>query len=362
MTYTENMRGKLLKILDRANVDKVLIINTGIIDSNFLYVTGFTSGVFEDTALVIERSGETLITSALEYETAIEQKPNWMKVLKVNNGKEFESALQKSVNGKRIGINGAFLPYKYVRFIKRLGASTIIDISEEFAKTRLVKDIDELSKIKAANRIVKKAFKEIPRYFHKGVTEKEIAARFDYLMMKNGASGPSFQTIVSFDKNSALPHHMPDDTKLEPNSIVLIDAGAKYENYCSDVTRTFIFKPNKKTSKYRRIIDIYETVKNAQTLALKSVKPDVEASVPHINAESYINTAKGGIYKGTFIHSLGHSIGIDVHDGMGLSRGANFKLKPGMVFSDEPGIYIEGFGGVRIEDDVVVTENGAVVL
>ncbi|MEM0149752.1 MAG: aminopeptidase P family protein [Candidatus Micrarchaeaceae archaeon] len=350
---------RLSKIFEGANVERIAIINTNIIDSNFLYVSGFTSGIFEDSALILNRKSATLITSQLEYGTALLQKPAEMQVVMAKSRKDFGAALRKHLNKRTVGINGGFLPYSYVKLIRKSKPKSIIDVSSALGSARLVKDSNEIALMRKANAIAKKAFAQIPAFFREGVTEKQLAAHFDYLMMRNGADGPSFPTIVSFGRNAALPHHMPDDTALKGNSILLIDAGAKYNNYCSDLTRTFIFKPQKDSRKYAKIMDMYRTVKKAQELALHEIKPGAKAYMPHVAAENYINAASNGIYKGRFIHSVGHSIGIDVHDGFGLSSGYKFKLKPGMVFSDEPGIYIEGFGGVRIEDDVLVTEKGA---
>ena len=136
-----------------------------------------------------------------------------------------------------------------------------------------------------------------------GMTEKELAARLDYLMMERGADGLAFGTIVSFGKNAALPHHMPDSTRLKPNSFVLMDFGAKYRNYCADVTRTLIFKPDRKSKDYKRMAEMYGVVKKAQNIALKTIKPGVDASIPHIEAEKHIDEAAHGRYKGKFIQS-----------------------------------------------------------
>ncbi|MGC8651777.1 MAG: M24 family metallopeptidase [Candidatus Micrarchaeia archaeon] len=354
-----SIKGRLSRVFAHTKADVIAIINTGIVDSNFLYMTGFTSGIFEDSILLLKHGSATLLTSELEYYTAVQQKPMEMRVVKIEGRKELERIMHEHLRNRTVGINGNFLPYNYVSYIRKTGAKRIVDVGKAFTEARLVKDSGEIALMKKANRIAKRAFAQIQKYFKKGITERQLAAQFDYLMMHNGADGPSFPTIVSFGKNAAMPHHMPDNTRLEPNSIVLIDAGAKYMNYCSDLTRTFVFEPKIGSDKYARIIDIYNTVKKAQALALKEIKPGAIASAPHMAAEQYINSTNGGIYKGTFIHSLGHSIGIDVHDGLGLSKSYKFKLMPGMVFSDEPGIYIEGFGGVRIEDDVLVTKDGA---
>lgn len=193
------------------------------------------------------------------------------------------------------------------------------------------------------------------------MTEKQVAAKLDFLMMHHGADEPSFKTIVCFGANSALPHHSPTEAKLRANNLVLIDAGAKYQNYCSDLTRTFIFKPEKHTKRHARMADMYETVKMAHDMAFRAIRPGIPGSSVHKVAQDFIDSYGGGTYKGKFIHALGHSIGIDVHDSeiIALAPKADMKLQKGMVFSDEPGIYVNGFGGVRIEDDIVVTKNGA---
>ena len=210
-----------------------------------------------------------------------------------------------------------------------------------------------------SNRIVLKAFAGIQKYLKVGIMETQIAEVFDELMKKHGADGPSFPTIVCFGANAAIPHHVPESTRLTKNCFVLIDAGALYKGYCSDVTRTFIFKPDKRSEKYRRMLDMYNTVKGAQALALKSIKPGVKCEDPHLLAMNFINSAFNGRYKDKFIHGLGHPIGLEVHDlGPSLRPGEKKVIRANMVVSDEPGIYVSGFGGVRIEDDVIVGKNG----
>ncbi|MGC8687175.1 MAG: M24 family metallopeptidase [Candidatus Micrarchaeia archaeon] len=353
---------RISRVFANVSADTLIIFNTGTVDSNFLYFTGFTSGVFEDTLLIVKKQNASVLANELEYYTAMSQKRKGLEVIKVLNRKDIEAHMSKSIRGKTIGINGSFMPFSYAKALRKYKPKRIIDASEGLLRARLVKDSEEIRTMKKAVEIAKKAFKEIPKYFKEGITEKQLASTFNYLMGMNGADGQSFPTIVSFGPNSAMPHHMPDDTKLEKNSIVLIDAGAKYKNYCSDLTRSFIFKPDKSSKKYTKIVEMYSIVKEAQRRALLSIKPGADASAPHIAAEEFINSAAEGKYKGTFIHSVGHSIGIDVHDGFGLSKGQHFKLQPGMVFSDEPGIYVEGFGGIRIEDDVLVTKNGSIFL
>ncbi|MEM3284779.1 MAG: M24 family metallopeptidase, partial [Saccharolobus sp.] len=224
---------------------------------------------------------------------------------------------------------------------------------------RSIKTEDEIMRIRKASRIVKKAMHAIKGEFREGITELQLAAKFNYIMQDAGAQGPSFETIVAFGKNAAMPHHSPDSTRLRKGDLVLIDAGARFRNYCSDVTRTFVFKRSYADKKALRMLEV---VKEAQRLAIRAVRPGVEAKRIHMLVENFINNADGGAYNGKFTHSLGHSVGIEVHDGISIGKRSNTIIKEGMVFTVEPGIYIQGFAGARIEDDILVTRNGAKVL
>ena len=361
----KSVANRIKRVFQNAKADVLVIGLAFAMDSNFLYMTDLPVDTMEGAFLIIKRKGMTLLVNQLDYEIAEQNRPREMKVVKIGSSKQLVSELKKHLEGRRVGINGRYLPQNYFRFLKKYSkAKEILDQSDAFAIARTIKDNSEIAKIKKANLIVKGALREIPERFRQGMTERQLAAEFDCLVrIKGGLSIPGFASIVSFDKNAALPHHMPDDTKLKPNSIVLLDVGVSYKNYCSDVTRTFIFKPDRKSAKHAKMIEIYGIVKGAQQEALKAIKPGASAASIHNIAADYINKAAGGKYKGTFIHSLGHSLGIDVHDGgIGFSPGYRQKLKAGMVITDEPGIYVVGFGGVRIEDDVLVTKTGAKIL
>lgn len=359
-----SVAGRMRSVFSEFGGDAILIYNTAMVDSNFIYMSGFTSGIFEHTALLVTKNKMVLLTSELEYQTALSQKPKEMKVVKYSGVEELGRHLGKLLDGAVVGVDMEFLPYGYFRKLKRLSrAKKFVDASKAFSKARLVKDDKEIKCIQKAVDIVKHTFNGIESIFRASMTEKMLAAEFDNRMRINGAAEPSFKTIVAFGKNAALPHHAPDDTKLGANEFVLIDAGARFNNYCSDLTRTFIFKPDKSSRKYKDMKQMIDIVKEAQKLALDAVKPGADGMKAHKAAEDHINAANGGVYRGKFIHSLGHSIGIDVHDGGArLSGYSHSKLGKGMVFSDEPGIYITGFGGVRFEDDLLVTEGGARLL
>lgn len=357
-----SVSNRIRNLFNNTDAEVVFIMNTGKEDSNFLYLTGFTSGVFEFNTLIATRKGLILPVSSLEYEIAKEQRPKEMKVIMVESRKEIDVIMRKHMKSRVVGINASFLPYNYYKALrKRAKPKRIIDVSKAFYTARSVKGSDELENIRIANKIAKGALLDVKKELKVGMTEREVAGRLEYLMMKRGADGASFSSIVSFNENAALPHHMPENKRLAPNSIVLIDMGARYRNYCSDITRTFMFKPDKGSQRYKRFAEMHGIVQSAQTLAYKMIRDGVVAGKVHKAAADYIDRAEGGKYKGRFIHSLGHAIGIEVHDaGPGLY--GSEKLKAGMVVSDEPGIYVVGFGGVRIEDDVVVKKGGAVML
>ena len=359
------IRRRLKSLFKDSGLDAVVIMNTSVKDSNFTYMTDFSSGVFEDTILLLFPDRETLLVNKLEREIAIESAPKAMEVVGADTSEEIALRLKKSLKGMNVGFNAKFLPYSYYAAIRKLGKpKRMVDIGKSFSRLRTVKDDYEISRIRKANSIAKRAFDEIPKHFSAGITERQLAARFDSLMLDAGATSPSFDTIICFGKNSALPHHSPDNSKLRENSIVLIDAGAKWGNYCSDLTRSFFFRPQKSSKQYREFEEMYSIVEEAQAKAFASIKAGAVASVPHSIAENVIDGAHGGKYAGKFIHALGHSIGLEVHDESMISLSPRSKeiLSKGMVFSDEPGIYVVGKGGVRLEEDVLVGSGGSSIL
>jgi Xaa-Pro dipeptidase len=356
----EGQKARLEKIFrNLRGVDTIFISNSDIVDPNFLYLTGFTSGLFENSVLMATRRKLYLMTSPLEYQTALSQKTNMMQVIdSINGAKTAEKVIKREVKGRRVGINASFMSFdSYRSFRNKCKPGKIVDVSKQLLEARMIKSKDEIDKIRRAVRITKRTMKMIPKYFKEGMAEIELAARFDFIQKSLGASGNSFPTIVCFGKNAAMPHHFPDGTRLRKGDFILIDVGAKVKNYCSDITRTFIFG-SAGTKQQREMIKI---VRGAQREAINRIRPGRNGKQIHLLAEKYIDTAQGGKYKGKFIHGLGHSLGLEDHDGPAFSRHNN-TLKQGMVVTVEPGIYINGFGGVRIEDDVLVTQHGCEIL
>src|SRR3989339_1055591 len=221
-------------------------------------------------------------------------------------------------------------------------------------KMRLIKKPDEIEKIKKAQNIAKKVLTEIKKELKPGISEMEIAFKIEFMGRKLGAENISFPPIVAFGKNTSIPHHLCDNTKLKNNDIVLLDFGFEYQGYCSDMTRTLFTKtPSEKQKK------VYETVLKAQNEAIKNIKPGITGQKADSIARKIIEKAG---FKDNFTHSTGHGVGIDIHELPNLSpnfkKKKNIKLQENMVVTVEPGIYIENEFGVRIEDMILITKNG----
>ena len=215
---------------------------------------------------------------------------------------------------------------------------------------RAVKSAEEIHKIEEAERIGDAAFSYILEELKPGVTELQIAAKLEYFMKSHGAEGTSFDTIAASGLHSAMPHAVPTDKPLEKGDFVTMDFGCRYQGYCSDMTRTVVIGKADARQK-----EIYQVVLEAQEAALASLRPGMTGAEGDRLARAVIEEAGYGEYFG---HSLGHSVGLEIHEKPALSSREETVLAPGMIETVEPGIYIPDFGGVRIEDLVVLTEDG----
>jgi Xaa-Pro dipeptidase len=332
-------------------VDAVLIANRDRIDPNFFYLTGYTSGLFERSYAVLHRDlGVEVLTSPLEADIA-KRGPHRVLVQRGYGAAELKRSLHELLGDvEKVGVNFRSITHSdYVALEKMLAHKKLVDASEAFAKARLIKDADEVEALSTAARITSQAVDRVPDLVKEGMTEKELQAEIEYLFTKKGADGLAFSSIVAFGENSALPHYFSGERRLRKGDAVLTDVGAKYKLYCADLTRTFFFG---RVSAEQE--EMYNTVLEAQQAALKLVRDGAQAKRVHLAAQSLIDSTK---FKGKFIHGLGHSLGIEVHDGEGMGRRSRHRLRENMVVTVEPGVYVPGLGGVRIEDDVVVTRN-----
>lgn len=347
------MRGRVKRVFRNVHdgLDLIVFMNSvdPHIDMSFFYATGLTDGLFEGCAAWLTPDGGCEITtSELEEESA---KKGGLPLHVFGTRDEASRLARKLLKGHRkIGVNASELTHAAFSRLRKLApkSARFVDISDAVIKARLTKDAKELDYIQRACDIASRSFEEILPAIRPGVKEAEIAAELVYRMQRNGASGPSFRTIVGSGPNGAEPHYTAGPRKLRRGDLVVIDFGALYQMYCSDVTRTVVVG---KASEEQRLM--YDTVARAQAAALRKMKPGAKGRAVDAAARKLIDATK---FKDRFIHGLGHSIGLAVHDGGALNAHSDIVLKPNMVFTDEPGVYVPGFGGVRIEDDVLIRD------
>lgn len=233
---------------------------------------------------------------------------------------------------------------------KAMPDTEFVPVKNICGEARQIKTAGEIACIRKAQSITDKCFSHILGFIKEGLTEREVAAEMEYFMKKNGADGLAFETIAVSGKKSALPHGVPGDELLTVNGFFTMDFGASYGGYCSDMTRTVVL--GKADDKMRHI---YNTVLEAQKRAIDAIKDGASCKAVDAAARDYIY-AQG--YEGYFGHSTGHSLGLEIHESPACSTRSEATLRSGMLMTAEPGIYIEGLGGVRIEDMVLVTDKG----
>lgn len=265
--------------------------------------------------------------------------------------------------GERIEAIGtkkaAFASYGYtVEEFSRLRGACSCELSENnklVARQRLHKDTREIEAIRSASKLAEGVLNDVVPTLRAGMHERDVAAEFEYQFKKRGASGASFGTIALWGARSSLPHGVPGDATLAAGDVVLLDFGCRLGGYCSDLTRTFACG----TMPGAWFEEIYSITLNAQLSALKEVRPGAACRDIDAVARGIIAEAGYGDYFG---HGLGHGVGIEIHEAPRLNKLSDVVLEPGMVVTVEPGIYLPGKGGVRIEDLVVVTSDGCDIL
>lgn len=270
--------------------------------------------------------------------------------------KQFQSPLANLLKGyKEVAVPLSRTSYPEYKRLEDLGLK-IVDSEKAFIDAMSIKQQYELDLIQRACNITDDAFVALLGRIKEGMSENEVAAELEYLMRGCGASGTSFDTIVAFGKNSSVPHHETGDTKLKYGDIILIDFGCKVGGYCSDCTRTFLFGND---NKYGDFIKAYDHVLKAHMLVKEQVTDGITGREADAVARDYLK--RYGLDK-YFTHSLGHGIGVNIHEYPYLSPKGENVLKNGMVFSDEPGVYFEGDFGIRIEDTVTLKDGKVISL
>ncbi len=336
---------KVQEIISRLELEAALISN----GNNMRYVSGYAG---ETGYLYISGSRRAVITDS-RYTIQAELEAEGYEVITIgNNG--YEEAINdilKSERVNRLGFEAEDLLYaKYQNLKDKVRVDELIPIKDEITRLRRIKSPKELEYIRRAEEIGDNVFTDILDFIKPGMTELEVAARIEYLLKLYGAQRVSFPAIIASGIHSSMPHAVPTTKKIENGDFLTMDFGCVYEGYCSDMTRTVVI--GKASDKQK---EIYNLVLEAQTAALDVIRAGLKGKEVDKAARDIIY---GAGYEGCFGHGLGHSVGLFIHENPRLSPLEEDFLEAGMIETVEPGIYVKGFGGVRIEDLVAVTETG----
>ncbi len=305
------------------------------------YITGF---VAENGLVIVDGDGTTLYTDK-RYIEAAEKQFQGTEVTPVLYTQQ--EALDRLKGYESVGVSFRELSHEEYLALEKAGVK-LVDITEPFASAMTVKNEWELSCIKRACEIAEDAFNALLPQIEEGMTETEVAALLEYEMRRRGAEGLSFETIVAFGAHAAVPHHVTGDTKLAFGDEILIDFGCRVQGYCSDITRTFLFGDDGRHEEFKRA---YECVLTAHERVLAQGRSRMTGKEVDAIARDYL-TEQG--FGELFTHSLGHGIGLNVHEMPVLTPRREQALEDGMVFSNEPGVYEAGKYGIRIEDTVTL--------
>ena len=339
---------KLRSFMEEKGLDALFIQSY----ENRRYFSGF-SGSNGYLLITAEYCG--LITDQRYTEQAKEQAPNYQVV---THGIDPFITIQSVFKGREIttiGFESESLSVHLFNSIKSIITyCEWVPLTNELLKIRRIKDAEEIEIIHQSIAISDQVFKDLIPLIKSGMTEKEVAVELEYLMGKYGHDGPAFGTIVAADVRAALPHAIPSNNRVKENHFLLIDYGVKYQGYMSDMTRTIqIGLPDRELIKY------YDLVHEALERAVDAVKPGITGH--ELDAVARNVFFREGL-EGYSLRGLGHGIGLQIHENPRIVLQSKEVLEPGMVFTIEPGLYIPGKAGVRVEDVVLVTNNGCEVL
>jgi Xaa-Pro aminopeptidase len=334
---------KLREQFAQAGIDGMLVTSP----YNRRYMTNFTgtSGV----ALISEEKA-LFITDFRYVEQAGNQAAGYEIVQHTVPIHEEVAKQAEKLGIQKLGFEKDHLTYSNYQDYQKAFKGELIPVGGIIENLRLIKSESEIKILKEAADIADAAFKHILDFIKPGITELEVANELEFFMRKCGASSSSFDTIVASGKRSALPHGVASEKVIEKGDIVTLDYGALYKGYVSDITRTVaVGEPS------ADLKNIYQIVLDAQLLAVEKIKPGMTGKEADAIARNYI-AEKG--FGDQFGHSLGHGIGLEIHEKPVLSMRSDIVLQPGMAVTIEPGIYVPGLGGVRIEDDAIITSSG----
>jgi Xaa-Pro aminopeptidase len=334
-------RRHVAQALKQQGVDCLVVTSP----ANWYYLTGFTG---EAGALVVSSSGTTLITDG-RFTVQAREETRGIRI-QLQKGGLYTSVGEwlRQRRVRRVGYDPGQVTVTQLKAIRK-AAGAKCGVQEAGGipeRLRQRKDAQELAVMRKAAILVGEVFDSVLKLVQPGVRESELGAELEYQMKKRGASGPSFETIVASGKRGAQPHARPTPKRLRRNELVVLDLGVIVGHYCSDMTRTVYLGRAP-----RRIREWYRAVQEAQEAAVDAVKAGVTCGAVDAAAREVLK--KSGL-EAHFVHSTGHGLGLEVHEEPRVARGQPIRLEVGNVVTIEPGVYVEGVGGIRIEDDVAV--------
>lgn len=317
-----------------------------------IWLTGFTG---EDGYTLVTPRAIVLLSDGRFDEAADKEAPFARKVLRKKRTPDVTADAIKKARVKRVGFNPEQMSLSTHKALsKHLKPVKLVATDDPISPLRRCKDAYEVRKMRQAIEVAEQAFQRVRRWLKPGLTEREIAAKLVYEMQRAGAQGETFPSIVASGPNSSIPHAMPGSRKLKKNEVLLFDWGAHVDWYGSDLTRVVWLG-----SIPRRLRKVFEVVREAHDKAIEAVRAGITAHELDRVARSVIE--KAGFGK-RFNHALGHGLGMVAHEVPRVGKGTETVLEPGMVITIEPGVYLPGVGGIRLEDDVLVTKRGCEVL
>ena len=339
---------RLGQALSEAKLDALLV--SGL--ANIRYLTGFTGS----SGLLLETVDDAVLFTDGRYKTQAAQEVRGARVV-IARGRVLNAVLGSVKRRKirRLGFESGRASFElYEALRSELVGTRVIPVEDVIEKLRTVKSEEEIVAIRRAVELNSAVFEDAVRRLRPGRSEVEVAGEIEHQMRVKGGEGPAFETIVAAGPRSALPHARPTHNLLRENEFIIIDQGVILNGYASDMTRTVALG-----GLSRRARRVYQAVLDAQMAAISAVRAGAQSR--HVDREARTVLQKHGLEK-EFVHSTGHGVGLEIHEPPRLGRGERTVLEAGMVITIEPGAYLEGYGGVRIEDMVLVTERGCEVL
>lgn len=336
---------KAVNLIKKTDADALILFD----ESNMHYFCGFSPS--EGIVIILKDGTGYHIVDSRYTETAQNHaKETGLKVCEPDGSfTDFVAELFKKANVKKAAFEDETISFKRYNLYKEKTGCKFIGIGDALMRIRNVKEPEEIEYMKKANEIAEKSLAELLNHIKPGKTEKELQAYFDYIMLNNGSDGVSFDTILLTGAHTSLPHGVPSDKKVQKGDFVLIDFGATYKGYHSDMTRTFAV-----CSASEEMKELYNLVLSANIAGINALKPNTPCADVYKAAYDVLETKNMGKY---FRHSLGHGVGLDIHEGFNASPRSKDTFVPGNITSIEPGIYIPDKFGIRIEDVCLVTEN-----